>query len=164
MPFEPRLLRDDFSSDDSRPIDGGLERELSPDLMELAEQLREESACLAERYPAGGLRECTGSESRGRRTAQWMIGQLRWRSVAAAALVSTTIWALSQHGRVWHDNPPPVNTTFARAPESPEIAPSIHNINSPVPAVFFQELTGPEREGLLDLLEEERLDRSSLSI
>jgi hypothetical protein len=149
MPFEPRLVHGD--DEPARDL------ALPADLVELSGQLSEESALLAERYPAGSVRS---DPARGR-SPRWVAVQ--WRGVAAAAIISTAIWGIS---RDWSAvrQPAAGRGGVVRLNGDGSAAPTIQNINSSSPATFFQELNGPEREGLLDLLEEERLNRSSLSI
>jgi len=158
MPFEPRLVRGD--DEPARDLT------LPADLVELSQQLSEESALLAERYPAGGVRPVSAvqaleNESRPGRVPRRF--SVQWRGVAAAAIISTAIWGVS---RDWTAARQPVDGRggVVRWNGDGPAAPTIQNINSSSPATFFQELNGPEREGLLDLLEEERLNRSSLSI
>src|ERR1700730_7461016 len=152
MPFEPRLVHPD-----DEPERGLI---LAPDLIELAEQLSEEAACLAARYPANQwrraqLRQAPLRQSPGGRAHRWLAGRWpRWQGAAAAVLVSLGVWGLTR-GRSDVPLPAPGRIGVVRMVGGDREAPGIHNTGAVVPAALFQELTGPEREGLLDLMEEE---------
>ena len=165
--------------------------DLPDDLALLAERLADEAEYLASRYPARGSEDWLKAQpepSVSFRRRFWVA--MGTRVAAAAAMVAVGIigvWGLSSPGPLpfpkipvtaWNLSwPGPVplleipEVNLAAQPtweifsdvrsgsDRPSIAPALV-----VPAGFFEELSGPEQEALLDLMEIKNLDQRSLSI
>jgi len=172
MPFEPHLLR----PDDDDPSDWP-----SPDLALLAEQLGDDAAALARRYPAKPFSAELVAPARPNRTP-WV------RRVAAAVLVCAVGGALSYISVLVSD--PASSSTHAivrtapRVRQRPDSLASVPRaLSMPAPmarpqvrAVFFglkdsvdplgafHELSGSEQEAVLDLLEDGRHETAEIAI
>lgn len=141
MPFDPRHRL-------SHPAD-----ELPADLAELAVQLSADAQRLAERYPA--------PTPRAARRAWW-----RWRrpGAAAAAVIAVALGALA--ARQFPSSGEPTATHSApRVVVGPLGAPLVQPAAvRPSTRLWFEELSTPEREGVLDLLEDESVGLVSVSL
>jgi hypothetical protein len=151
---------------DPIPIDE-VDAELPQDLAALGQQLRDDAAWLAARYPANSRDAAVAVASR---------RSFRWIHAAAAALV-----VAAGIGFVLATRPPAdvrrpvtvdriVTSQADGLPQSPsaEISDRVLDASEAyflaadtnsaagliVPAVLFHNLSGPEQEGLLDLLDE----------
>ena len=161
MPFEPRLVHPDDPAWSDAACDDEGELALPPDLALLAEQLTADAVYIAERHTAAARTTSPlpatseGSWRRGLTAAVVLLavsaGIARWTSwptplqtAGPATVQGDRIRLVNDHRQVTSDRKQPAD--------------------SPLPAYFFQGLSGPEQEGLLDLLEEESTRQSSLSI
>jgi hypothetical protein len=170
--FVPRVVRaeeatelrgGDLASSDDMTVEQELsdDLELPDDLALLAEQLGADAEYLAARYPADATDRAVRP-----RVARVAGSRLRmvWSSAAAILLVATGIWSGSR--LVETEQPAPLASVVApssgQATLTVDVAPPADF--PATPAMYFQDLSGPEQEGLLDLFEEESLPQSSLSI
>lgn len=165
MAFEPRIVRSDDHDEappgtdprqsDRLPLSAEIDGWLPDDLQELASQLSADSARLAASFPA----EPPALDGLRRRRHRWRP------TVAAAAVVAALGLAVLGH---WGFAP-------RRADQSPlAIQPvgAAKSVDLPLPtpeaaispAFLLENLTGPEREGVLDLLEQQMLPAESVSI
>jgi hypothetical protein len=162
VPFDPKIRHPD-SLPAMQPIDDG---DLPRDLAALGEQLRDDAAWLAARYPVNSPDAERVSPLR----------SVRWVYVAAAVFVlaagigfvlgtrpSTDVQGTVGIDRIASrqaDSSPrvPAATITDRVLDASEAYYLSSDANSAagliVPAVLFQNLSGPEQEGLLDLLDE----------
>jgi hypothetical protein len=135
---------------------------VSPDLEALAEQLRHDACFLAERYPAR-LPEAIPAMPWARRLAPAI-----WSSAAAAVLLACFgIWGLANGS--WElegKTAPAARSTYPRRydGQAHRASPARRGIPRSLPATFFHDLTGPEKEAVLDVFEERNLVHPSLSI
>lgn len=142
----------------------------SLELEALAEQLADDARMLAERYPAPATPPLTAfATSADQRpspelaSARWP----RWRKIAAASVLVAAamgIWigTRGDNRREWAVDVGQANQELRAAnPPANDLQPVGRQ---PLPAVSFQEFTGPEQEAVLDLLEENALSQGSLSI
>jgi len=180
MPFEPGIV-----GSGDQEWDDLAELELPDELALLGSQLQDDAAYLARRYPAHypevpdyaqspqqGL-ALGRDRAPGRGLRRWMLG-----AAAAVALVAAGTWAMSYWtGRRDQTHSvskaPPVGDdgrlarlpapTFDAAESPPEEAPMVT-----VPAfqqgAFLWDVTGPELEGVLDLMESDASEGARLSI
>lgn len=147
MRFEPRVIQPDDEDD-------GLD--LPADLLLLAEQLQEDAQRIA----------AAQTSTRPLDALSRPVAARRWpmRAAVAALLVSAGAWsALRLYSGAPHE-PHAVGPLLQVARDADSRGESKREVDTALPAVFFQELTGPEKEGLLDLLEQKSLEQSSLSI
>jgi len=174
MPFDPKIVPPDPS-----PWDDGADLELPDDLAALGEQLRDDAAYLAERYPA---RRDVAAAGTARRAAAARRPRRMWLAAASAAAIvlllagSFTAWR-------WVSRQSPGDNVTAGVPvtaPSAEVQPEgetprathptpVSNdvpaaVLPTVPAVFLQNVSGPELEGMLDLMEHEPEGDPGLSI
>jgi hypothetical protein len=180
MSFDPKKSNfdKDYPQGQDPQWDQFDEQDLPDDLAHLAAQLSEDADRLATSYPAAQsevwLASAAADASDEKIAASWH----RWVRIAAAvAAVSLTAgtgaWIVSSR------TPSPDNTAQFHPPVVSEPQPlhsaqlqealasptEVTPMDSPVvPAGFFQTLSGPEQEAMLDLMEEEGLDQASLSI
>jgi hypothetical protein len=135
MPFDPNLI-----PADEAPLTANGEINLPDELAALAEQLRDDSAHLAAVYPAspanGGQQPATTS---------------RKNQYAAAAAVAATTLAAVLGGLVvlWQGAKPLAVTTNTVPPPSEFVSTSA----PPATTVSLTELSSPELEALLDLIQ-----------
>jgi hypothetical protein len=150
MPFEPRLIRPDDVCDDETEL------ALPADLAALAEQLTADANYIAARYvspsqPARSQAQSVEHDSRWHRALTAAAILL----IASAGVARWMTWPQTQHAAA------PTMLVNGHHHVAGETQPAA---DSAVPAQFFQGLSGPEREGLLDLLEKEAKQQASLSI
>lgn len=158
VPFDPKLIQPDDA-----PEDACGEIDLPDDLLELAAQLTDDAAYLAERYPAPSAEPLVAEVIAEAQPALRVVMR-RW--VAGASIAAAVLVAI---GLSWQPfGQPQTPLTEVKTPASePIIAASISapaSINAvstrpgprierlpwaPTPAIG--EVTGPELEGLLDL-------------
>jgi hypothetical protein len=156
MPFDPKLIH----PDDAPLLPGG-ELALPDELAHLAEQLRDDAAHLASRYPAEsfGARAAGDylSEHMPARNASWV----RSTAIAGALLASVASLVVSVSVQ-WFptSGAGPTGNGLVRAPSAPNSAvPRVPlSVEAPIPSLVpatttlsLGELSGPEREALLDL-------------
>jgi hypothetical protein len=169
--FDPNYI----PGEDAPLLDGG-EIDLPDDLLELAAQLRDDAAYLAERYPAD---LSARSASEGRLVASESSPELetvrqtsadpRSRiglkvvtaigSMAAALAITVAVSPMFWHDAAANNNSVAVSPPAAAAPATSDII--IHEPTTPggprigqlpwAPTPAIGEVTGPELEGLLDL-------------
>jgi hypothetical protein len=179
MPFDPRTS---YLEDHDPQWDRLDEQDLPDDLAHLAAQLSEDAERLATSYPAAQsdvwLASAAVDASVEKSSASWH----RWVRIAAAvAAISLTAgtgaWVLNSR-TFSPDNTAQLQTPLAIDSQPlprPLHSAGLHSsqsrptevtpMDSPVvPAGFFQTLSGPEQEAMLDLMEEEGIDQASLSI
>jgi hypothetical protein len=161
---------------------------LSDDLAALGDRLRSEADMLAEQYPA---RSADGDvRTQATRTDGKPTVRVYWLATAAVAsvLLAVAVWPLvnglvqrssDTHTRVTES---PLGTSPSRnVDDSVSPAATSHSIGAihvdtrpadyqdersieSTPAVFLQDVSGPELEGLLDLWEQEQSATFSVSI
>ncbi len=194
MRFEPKIIR----ARDPDPGDA-VELELPDDLAVLGDQLRDDAALLAERYPA---QETTAAAPVRDDLSPGALGHVRrWRlpmAVAASIALLAAFWWVTGP---WTRPSGPSDRVTARtehsdrqasatsspagapsdsrpaprvmpAPTDPRMAPgrsfgvpdASHPGASRMPGAFLLEVTGPELEGVLDLLEQKVGRECDLSI
>jgi hypothetical protein len=156
MPFDPRIVRHDPAGSDDAPFEG----DLPPELSSLARRLVRESTQLSSLYPAASARAAVLSA----RAAVRAVRPRRWLGWSAAALLAAAGSLLA----VRWGGEPPVRHTPRTARElavsgAGEAMPRGFNVRT-IPTVFFHELTAPEQEAVLDLLEDRDEEPSKLSI
>ena len=189
MPFEPRIHNNEDPNElhslDSMPVpeepvwDDADTLDLPDDLAMLAEQLRDDAVYLAEKHPADATseerelawKEFVDSKST---TPQFAFP---WRSFSAAAAL-VAVFALGGWAVYLNQTAGPSDATFAAGEtvtvplESPATVEALNRNNQEsaerpvtelklIPASFLRDVSGPELDGMLDLLEE---DESGLSI
>jgi hypothetical protein len=170
--FKPIIRRVDPSSlEATEAVDG----DLPPDLVGLGQQMSDDAAWLAERYPATVCPSVTVCPSAVAPPAAGVRGRaqeiIKWISLAAAILaICGTTWITMRtrpalpptHETVGHvaaqgkERPyAPITDRVLDAGEAYILAADRNSAEGLiVPAAFFQSLSGPEQEGLLDLLDE----------
>jgi hypothetical protein len=191
--FTPKIVHDEEpdpgeSHSDVRFADDGAELELPEDLTFLAGRLEREAALLADRYPAEAAPRFTQPEVRpaeseaAQRTAapaadRGQTGRFLGPALALILAISAgaaMVWNRTSHEvgereggqHAWSVSFRPdaeVRDQSAANVEKKPAGASKESILSS-PAAFVHELTGPEMEGLLDLLEHEDPAESRLSI
>lgn len=176
--FVPRVVRADEMTEARSLLDTAAhsaapretrltdELDLPDDLALLAEQLGADADFLAARYPADATDRVIRPTAVHFAADHVATGRVRWAwlSVAALLFVAAGIWSGS--GMFEHQQPSAVvSTDGSRTPQTKSTADVALPSELPVtPSMYFQDLSGPEQEGLLDLFEEESLPQSSLSI
>ena len=133
----------------------------SPDLEALAEQLRHDADYLASRYPAR-LPDELPSMSWSRRLAPAI-----WSSaVAAVLLLGFGLWGLADGSWDLEGKTAPATRSYPRRfdGQAHRASPLRRGLPRSLPATFFHDLTGPEKEAVLDVFEERNLVHPSLSI
>ncbi len=157
MPFEPRLIRPDDVCDDETEL------ALPADLAELAEQLTADANHIASTYSASSgatLRQASPAVP-----AQLPVeAPSRWRRAATAAAILLIASAGVARWVTWPETPQAALPTILLGGHHHVASDPQPAVDTAVPAQFFQGLSGPEREGLLDLLERDTSQQSSLSI
>lgn len=163
MAFEPRIVRPDEprSNLDQQNSHGNSEREpevveadlwLPDDLQELANQLTADAARLAASFPA----EPPALDTR-------LPVVRRWRPWAmAAAVIGVAVvshWEFSDHLA----GPLPLAIHPIGVSRPADGSQPMTEVGI-APAFLLENLTGPEREGVLDLLEQQTLSAESVSI
>jgi hypothetical protein len=143
MPFDPKLIQ----PDDAPLLPNG-EIDLPADLAALGEQLRDDAAHLATRYPA-----TVQASPLSVRRLRWSKISVLLTSVAATVLAGAVAMQLPLHRKA---TPKLAETPkLSESPQrgSPALAPAA--IPAPVAgsptAVSLTELSGPELEALMDL-------------
>jgi len=140
MPFDPKLIQAD---DPPLAADGDLN--LPAHLSHLAEQLSDDAAHLAARYPpAAAVQARSASEGFGRRNPST-------RRFAPAALIATALAAcLAGFSAFWQS---PKSSLQERVPLPSEPSRFVASTPSSDTAISLTELSTPELEALLDLTE-----------
>lgn len=117
-------------------------------------QLDEELAGLAQRLRRDSQRIAAAARPRRRRRRNWISAAMRALPLAAAALLAC-LWAA-----------PPAAVSTSTSPPSGSGGPPPQEVSkAAAPAeTFLQQVSGPELEGLLDLLEEQQQGGSSIAI
>ena len=135
MPFDPKLI----PADDA-PLTADGEIKLPDDLAALAGQLRDDAAHLAAVFPA------TPSEHRRQPAAASRNNQY----TVAAAVAGTTLAAVLGGLVVLWQGAKPLAVTTNSAPSPTEF---VSTAASPATTVSLTELSSPELEALLDLIQ-----------
>ena len=153
MPFDPKLVHPE-----EPPLTAGGELDLPADLAALGEQLHADAAHLAAAYPPNGesslLPQRQAAHSSYTKYAALVLG-----STLAALLVTAVIW---------HSLPvqPAASRTAAALPPTaaaiPAASPAMAMPQSGE-AVLLVELSGPELEALIDLLDRDPRSASSIA-
>jgi hypothetical protein len=169
MPCEPRLMRDD--DDDSELDDlklGDSELVLPADLELLAEQLTLDAQYLAAQYPYPSTQYSDAAQHDAPSSAPPVTSarhRVLWFRVAAMVIAAVGIGSATRYAPRWWQSDVPAAPVAVRVDAGTTRAASDQNGSSEVlPAVLFGDLSGPEREAWLDLLEDEAFSPSSLSI
>lgn len=194
MPFEPKIIRPSEPPElvaAARWTDEEFEARLPGELEFLAAQLRDDAAQLASIYPAGetivgnalrGVPEA--NETPNRRSPRRTV--LAWSAVGTLASVTLAVvvalpWMLPEENggsanlantKLNTDNEyTPVEN---REPDLTRLVQAVvdksaaHDLGTPAsastPAVFLQNVSGPELEGLFDLWEEDAAEQGRISI
>jgi hypothetical protein len=165
-----------FENNDDLDRETDLDEFPSPEFEALAEQLADDARMLAERYPAPALAPLHALASTGEQRPSTEIGSARWprwrKIVAASVLVAAAIgaWYGTRPGDKqgeWAVDARQVDQRRANQ-DRRDTNPVVDDLQpvgrQPLPAISFQEFTGPEQEAVLDLLEENALSQGSLSI
>jgi hypothetical protein len=173
MPFDPKLIQ----PDDAPLLPGG-ELDLPADLALLAEQLGEDAAHLAARYPADRApavalsAELIESAARIKRHSRMRVAWIAAASLASVAVLTISVAiALQNQGEVAPTRgtlaASPATTNPAPAAEAPELVslPGPHAAAGTLSpgTLSLGELSGPELEALLDLLSAEPKSAASIS-
>lgn len=170
MPFDPKLIHPDQA-----PLlpDGDLD--LPADLAAMAEQLADDAAHLATRYPADRTpqvalaAELVESAERIKRHSRPRKSLLLTATVAGAGLASLALLGLSI-ALAWREaetaprGPSLAETAIPRVPLNPQPEHAAVSVPAPAAATLsVGELSGPELEALLDLLGSEPRSVASIS-
>jgi len=137
------------------PLTASGEIDLPDDLLELAAQLQDDAAYLAEKYPAAGAEKVNVYVAPAAKRSA-----LRWVAVAgfvsAALLLAVVVAPRSSNMHVGVPEhvavatpAAPVSDVITDPPASPSGSRTVRLPWAPTPAIG--EVTGPELEGLLDL-------------
>ena len=149
MLFDPKLIRPE-----NAPLLPDGELDLPPELAALAEQLRDDSAHLATRYPAARNDLPAGKRSVAAR--RWIKIATLAASAAAALLVAAVVvemFDVAARSPTVADRPANNTAKLAvpdrslAAPAVPAVPPAAHGSAT----ISLTELSGPELEALLDL-------------
>jgi hypothetical protein len=162
MPFKPRLVqpddptRDDAAADDLAQHDAAL-LNLPADLEQLAEQLTADARHLATAYPAPASDDARRWSARPGMRSIWPA------AVAASLLLVAGVWGAARWASV---TAPPMASapSLFRMAADDRSASADQGLPAVLPAMVFEDLSGPEQEGLLDLFEDEAFEQPSLSI
>ncbi|MEX2173410.1 MAG: hypothetical protein WD872_03555 [Pirellulaceae bacterium] len=160
MPFDPSYVHPD-----EPPLDARGDLALTDDLATLAEQLSDDAAHLARCYPAGTAGSC---KIPGRVNPAKPLPRRAGLAIAGVGLSCLGLVAASISFALLggESAPPPANATNAQVTNGDAISDSakvaIPATPSPV-MLSVGELSGPEREALFDLLDDQpqRLTRVS---
>lgn len=183
MPFDPKLV-----PPDEAPVDSLGELDLPDELRELAAQLADDAAYLAERYPAGStaatLTEPAPTVARSApRTRHWRAAAAAAATIAAVGL-GALAWAPSQSGNPSQPQanaPAPAPRSERSSPALPEsratAAAALPAVTIPTtadgprierlpwaPQLPIGEVSNPELEGLLDLWQNDGQEEKRISI
>ncbi len=178
MPFEPKLVKPDDG-----PLDDETDLDIAPEFELLTAQLTADAQTLAERYPAGWSESDAGvahlahiqrqtHAQAGRKVLWWLVG------TAAAALllgVSWGGWYFSGLGRsvqgqvagspaqggIGGTTRVDGSASHDTEPESQAARPAVSLERA---ETLLIHVSGPELEGLLDLMESQETDEPLLSI
>jgi hypothetical protein len=168
FPFKAQLIQ----PDDAPLLPGG-EIDLPADLAALAEQLGDDAAHLARRYPADRApavalsAELIESAARIKRRSRSRVAMLAGVSLASVALVAISVAVGLQDRR----GPMPKRDSLVASPpallpasglEAPELSP-LPVTHAAAGTLSVGELSGPEMEALLDLLNSEPKSVASIS-
>jgi hypothetical protein len=169
MPFDPKLIQ----PEDAPLLPSG-ELDLPADLTALADQLGEDAAHLAARYPADRApavalsAELLESAARIKRQSRQRFAWVAAASLASAAVLAVSVAiALQNQGAVAPGSgtlaASPATASPATAAQPPEFVslPAPHAAGASTLSVG--ELSGPEMEALLDLLSAEPKTAASIS-
>jgi len=181
MPFDPNIVRPRIIQADEPPLDEAGDLVLRDDLAELAAQLRDDAAHLASLYPAsrsrlpdGTLQEGPARQAEPTNNETAHIARSSRRLIRAIALVAALGGLIIGAGVWWPRGKNQAETPRrevagmndvvadlptaepARGPIMPA-KPPLLDTAPPLPAspaLFLHDYSGPELEGLYDLLEE----------
>ena len=185
MSFRPKLVVAEDSPLENAEVELPEDFELPRDLQALATRLQSEACELSRQFPAGerdpapvALNPAPGTSTNGRRThpirwphrLQWIAGA-QWfagaGSLLAAGALAVVLIApprgpaegVGRFGAAAWSSP---NTTAGSSPRFSAVGlPAVGAVQrsaAPIgaaPALFLQEVSGPELEGLLDLMEDD---------
>ncbi len=173
MPFDANIIHPD-----EPPLSPSGELDLPPDLAALGEQLADDAAHLAARFPASGAphvalsAELVESAERIKRQARWRRSLVITAATGSAGLASLAVAALTI-GLALTNNAH--NPDSAESVRSPVVIPALARRTDPASpttpaaamrpaaAVSIGELSGPELEGLFDLLDESPRSAATIS-
>lgn len=170
MPFDPKLIQPD---DAPLRADGDLD--LPGDLARLAEQLSDDAACLASRYPASACGDAVlaaelvesakriKSASRRRMISAVGAGLAAVAGLAALVAFAPSLFQQSSSDRA--DALPLAGRPSFRTAAAPIVVPVVESTSLPVrpPSLSLGELSGPEMEALFDLLQHDPRRAGSIS-
>lgn len=150
MRFDPKLIHPE-----DPPLAADGELELPADLAALAEQLGDDAAHLASRFPAARTEDRVTTRSAGHSTAlsYWKFALVG--SSLAALLLAVAVWQM-QPGQ------PTVNRTAVATSPLPIHTPSLASPTA-VDTVSLADLSAPELEALLDMLDRDPNRVTSIS-
>jgi hypothetical protein len=150
MRFDPKLIHPEEA-----PLAADGELELPADLAALAEQLGDDAAHLAASFPAARTE---------RNVTTRRVGQSSARSYWRYALVGSSLAALLLAVAVWQMQPgqPVVNRTTVATSPLPIHTPALASPTA-VDAVSLADLSAPELEALLDMLDRDPNRVTSIS-
>lgn len=174
---------------DQPPMDEAGDVVLSDDLTALGERLRNEADMLAAQYPASSNDEDMRYQA-ARPDAKPIRARRYWYATAAVAslLLALAAWPLvnglvqhssnthalvtespsgSSPSRIVEDKASPAGSSHSVGVTNVDMQPADYHGERSIestPAVFLQDVSGPELEGLLDLWEREQSATSSVSI
>jgi hypothetical protein len=138
MRFEPKLIRGD-----EPPLNAGGELDLPEDLAALGEQLGDDARHLAACYPAPSTANFIP------RTIQRSWWRIAVASAAAVAIALTSIFAVNSR---WHGQSLATISNDASTPQQPT-GPTFVSTPVTTQAISLTDLSAPELEALLDLVE-----------
>lgn len=180
MPFDPRLIHPD-----EPPLGPAGELDLPEDLAALAAQLADDAAHLAARFPAERVLAAQSEElakaaerinshalrPQARAAASLVLGATMGAGLASVAVLGLTIWLSLRFG---DSLPDPVDAarslpalaqseseSTTRPPATSGATPAA--ANRPSAMLSVGQLSGPELEGLFDLLDEGPPSAASIS-
>jgi hypothetical protein len=149
MPFDPKLIHPE-----NAPLLPDGEIDLPPELAALADQLRDDSAHLAARYPAARSDAQVAARPATRR--KWT--KIAALAASAAATLLVSVVAIEWFGGAAERSPIVANQPADRPalanPGAPASA-AVPTVTHGSAAISLTELSGPELEALLDLWQRE---------
>lgn len=163
QPFEPRLILPD-----PPPLDDQGELDLPDDLTALAEQLQDDAAYLSNCHPPPS--SCASSAPRCATAGLTSSASMRVAVLTAASIalaLSLTIVATRKTNLDRAELTPPVYESTAqpkpRAALDSAARDQLHQLDQTESLLLLREASGPEREGLLDLLQQTAQTETSIS-
>ena len=141
----------------------------SPDLALLAEQLQQDAAMLAGKYPARPLPQ-RQQQHRGTRRRRLRLSVVLGTGAAAAALVAVSIgpwswWSQpAAFRRELAERPIELHGGLSVSPQATVESARTTTVPETMPVVLFHSLSGPEKEAVLDLFENSTSAEARLSI